>query len=558
MSKMLSIVIGFVQKFVSLHSPDDQESSLSNCRAPHGGIRSLPDELLEIIFDHTLALSTDRHLSLNRRIMQVCHQWRDLALHSPPLWSTLPDVSWDTFAVSGPSHTAMNTKRDAVLLYLERSRAHPITFTLHIDNWHPTTDTRVREESERLFEVLVSHSHRWANADLDVPFRLLRIHSDSIKGRLPQLKFLSLKVPWPFMARALFRGTSTDLIANGPAPVLYLFSVEVPLESNVPPFPLSTNNHNNDNVIYRINRNDDRRRIGAADGKERSPDASSSRPFEDLNIPIEGHPTTPYRRQDQRRDEKGRAAGEHRCHESDLVISKYHEPRQPRRLTSIAATLPRPQTVNSPPFSSTSLRIRRLLPNAVPPTIAHAQPRRSVPQIVPTRTHRELHLVGLCSHCTIPTATPIVTQPTHTFACPRCAATLPADPRAQIRLIAPPLRYRARYDMDGDEMGSGLDDYAVLGTDESTLHYPLAACPVAGQPSSSTPPTMESAQTPSKKNSPLSSQQLVGIVTLSTIPNTSNSRRRCKARGRRMLIAVDVEVKSRLAGVFAVVVAAAG
>ncbi|KAF5335201.1 hypothetical protein D9611_010934 [Ephemerocybe angulata] len=168
-------------------------SDLPPVMAPHGGISSLPDELLETIFDHTLALSADRHLSLNRCIMQVCHQWRDLALHFPPLWSTLPDVSWDTYAVSGPSHTAMNGKRDAVLLYLERSRAHPITFTLHIDNWHTTTDTLVREESERLFEVLVSHSHRWASADLDVPFRLLRIHSGSIKGRLPQLKFLSLK-----------------------------------------------------------------------------------------------------------------------------------------------------------------------------------------------------------------------------------------------------------------------------------------------------------------------------------------------------------------------------
>lgn len=163
-------------------------------------MRSLPDELLETIFDHTLALSTDRHLSLNQCIMQVCHQWRDLALHFPPLWSTLPDVSWDTPAASSPPpHTARlsgwrDRKRDAVLLYLERSRVHPITFILHIDVNHFNADPLVQEESERLFQVLVSHSHRWANVDLAIPFRLLRIHSDSFKGRLPQLKFLSLKV----------------------------------------------------------------------------------------------------------------------------------------------------------------------------------------------------------------------------------------------------------------------------------------------------------------------------------------------------------------------------
>ncbi|KAF6763468.1 hypothetical protein DFP72DRAFT_531653 [Ephemerocybe angulata] len=228
-SKMLPIAVGFVQKFVSLYrredalaqerkidsatsgqlnpsqhpqhgSPDHQESLLSShCRALHAGIRSLPDELLETIFDHTLALSTDRHLSLNQCIMQVCHQWRDLALHFPPLWSTLHDVLWDTPAMSSPPHTARlrrDRKKDTVtvLRYLERSRAHPITFTLHIDVNHPDADPLVHEESDRLFQVLVSHSHRWANADLDVPFRLLRIHSDSIKGRLPQLKFLSLKV----------------------------------------------------------------------------------------------------------------------------------------------------------------------------------------------------------------------------------------------------------------------------------------------------------------------------------------------------------------------------
>ncbi|KAF6760519.1 hypothetical protein DFP72DRAFT_74564 [Ephemerocybe angulata] len=101
---------------------------------------------------------------------------------------------------------------------------------------------------------------------------------------------------------------------------------------------------------------------------------------------------------------------------------------------------PRPQTVNSPPFSSTSLRIRRLLPNAVPPTIAHAQPRRSVPQIVPTRTHRELHLVGLCSHCTVPTATHCNSADTH-LRLSRCAATLPADPRQTRRVLPLPPRF---------------------------------------------------------------------------------------------------------------------
>ncbi|KAF6749642.1 hypothetical protein DFP72DRAFT_541035 [Ephemerocybe angulata] len=161
------------------------------------GVRNIPEEIMETIFDQALQVPgpNRRHIILNR-IMRVSQRWRAIALEFSPLWSKLPDVLWDRdspFTDGSVGIDRICEVKEAVILYLERSRNHPITFLLRIN--HGThEDTRVLEEAERLFETLILHVDRWATVDLSISFKLLRIHSRSIIGNLPQLHSLNLKV----------------------------------------------------------------------------------------------------------------------------------------------------------------------------------------------------------------------------------------------------------------------------------------------------------------------------------------------------------------------------
>ncbi|KAH9174520.1 hypothetical protein EDB89DRAFT_1806611, partial [Lactarius sanguifluus] len=151
-----------------------------NALAP---ISSLPTEVITTIFTYlhipvTLSASTlderiERSEHLARlRVAHVCHQWREIALNHPLLWS---HVDFTVFSSAGAAEILSRAKR--VPLYLEAR----IPFRL----WDNTRFSALQKE----LQDHVSHiSHLSISAQ---PFHLHRI----LKGLVlpaPTLKYLSL------------------------------------------------------------------------------------------------------------------------------------------------------------------------------------------------------------------------------------------------------------------------------------------------------------------------------------------------------------------------------
>ncbi|KAF5334691.1 hypothetical protein D9611_011949 [Ephemerocybe angulata] len=167
-------------------------------RALLHGFRNLPSEVVEVIFDDTLeiASSNKRHLQLST-LMRVCASWRLTALHSPRVWSTLPEFVWDQDSSYRFLRGGQESEREAFLwlkrtatLYLERSGVYPLTFTFHVFSG---IDDLLLPEFESLFMALVAHCRRWANVDLHIiPAMLTKV--SGIAGHLPLLRSLSLNM----------------------------------------------------------------------------------------------------------------------------------------------------------------------------------------------------------------------------------------------------------------------------------------------------------------------------------------------------------------------------
>ncbi|KAF5346803.1 hypothetical protein D9758_015741 [Tetrapyrgos nigripes] len=123
---------------------------LAGCRSLTAPIRSLPQDVIELIF---LFCCPEHLFDSSRRVWRlpgfvlssVCHHWRNAALASSRLWSRI------NICASIPDTCSF---RSSLELCLERSRAAPLYVQLELQSCEKTPN-------EAFISSIVQHSHRW-------------------------------------------------------------------------------------------------------------------------------------------------------------------------------------------------------------------------------------------------------------------------------------------------------------------------------------------------------------------------------------------------------------
>ncbi|KAF5318898.1 hypothetical protein D9758_018652 [Tetrapyrgos nigripes] len=153
----------------------------------------IPPEVLEQIFLHCRrgnSIVTDIN-DAPFNISQICHQWRDIVLQIPHLWSSFPFIFSTTS--SRPSLPVLET-----VLY--RSGSAPLSFSLAYRELGADNLSTLESDSRifQVFDALLHHISRWETVHLDLPHdTLFPSHFSDILDQtstLPMLKGLSVHV----------------------------------------------------------------------------------------------------------------------------------------------------------------------------------------------------------------------------------------------------------------------------------------------------------------------------------------------------------------------------
>ncbi|KAF7290323.1 hypothetical protein HMN09_01290300 [Mycena chlorophos] len=137
----------------------------------------VPPEILAEIFGHFNSDSFPRMDGPHSPILLglVCRYWRDVALSTPTLWSSL--------LISSPTST--RRLRELLLLWLERSTNAPLSFKFK-SKGKGSPDLV-------LLDTLLSHRCRWLHASITVPLHDFALISAGVSdSSLPLLKSLEM------------------------------------------------------------------------------------------------------------------------------------------------------------------------------------------------------------------------------------------------------------------------------------------------------------------------------------------------------------------------------
>lgn len=166
------------------------------------GVRDLPDEVLEFVFDCVLEATPNRHSAL-ASLLATSQRWKVVAQSYSRLWRKLPDIAAsEIFArslqLSDFSIKAVDTVQDAERLkfvvekYIHRSGTMPLTFKFKLLCEYPDDD--LGGHLSQTFVLLVQHCERWEDVSIVISNKVLRGLGASIAGRLPLLTTLALSL----------------------------------------------------------------------------------------------------------------------------------------------------------------------------------------------------------------------------------------------------------------------------------------------------------------------------------------------------------------------------
>ncbi|KAL1674119.1 hypothetical protein EV122DRAFT_221309 [Schizophyllum commune] len=102
-------------------------------------------------------------------LAEVCHVWRDLALHIPHLWSSIVVEVWEDFGEKPPLRPGLSK---AVATCLRRARTHPLHIRV-VDQtfvWRGLNQYFASDQGMRLWHQLCETTDRWETLELgDMP-----------------------------------------------------------------------------------------------------------------------------------------------------------------------------------------------------------------------------------------------------------------------------------------------------------------------------------------------------------------------------------------------------
>ncbi|KZP25040.1 hypothetical protein FIBSPDRAFT_929587 [Athelia psychrophila] len=143
-------------------------------------IRRVPREILSEIFLYFRPDEQTRDTPDLRRsiilISHVCQSWRNVALSTPQLWSTI-------IVNLGPRDA--QRKLDCAKAWIERSRQYPLSIS--ISCLMPNRSAKAWKE---LLDILIPHSHRWRSAKILTWTDYL----SGLNGHIPKLESLDIRI----------------------------------------------------------------------------------------------------------------------------------------------------------------------------------------------------------------------------------------------------------------------------------------------------------------------------------------------------------------------------
>ncbi|KAJ7585176.1 hypothetical protein C8J56DRAFT_829434 [Mycena floridula] len=151
-------------------------------------IRHIPIEILAHIFaffceENLLAMDSSRGDTISipgSVLVQVCSQWRQVALATGELWTTI--------RVDGQQLDDGDLESRAPILQfpLKRSNNYPLSLIINVGEY----TVRLYRPMSELVELLVKHSFRWRSVELHATSLRSTGCLSSIKGRVPLLEHI--------------------------------------------------------------------------------------------------------------------------------------------------------------------------------------------------------------------------------------------------------------------------------------------------------------------------------------------------------------------------------
>ena len=152
------------------------------------GVRSLPDELLQTVFEFVVFNEDGNHSSLSlRRLCSVSRRWRQAATRHCILWTKPAPIN-----LRSTRHYRIRKTANRLKLYLSRSGNLPISFKLWL--YHPVWET-TKEFIQEPVQLLMDQSHRWDVVELRTPLAFYE-HLSPIRGKIPKLRELEIDTDW--------------------------------------------------------------------------------------------------------------------------------------------------------------------------------------------------------------------------------------------------------------------------------------------------------------------------------------------------------------------------
>ncbi|KAJ4472829.1 hypothetical protein C8J55DRAFT_607537 [Lentinula edodes] len=155
-------------------------------------IRQIPSETLADIFVWCLPADRNAVRSLKEApllLTTICRNWRQVALDTPRLWTSL-----HIFLPPRMSDIAVSKRATGVKTWLQRSGSLPLSISFHVKPQFgapPTTTTTTMDFSDRLkllIRTLVPFGHRFGNLFLSLPSTELGAFNDLSMCQFPILQ----------------------------------------------------------------------------------------------------------------------------------------------------------------------------------------------------------------------------------------------------------------------------------------------------------------------------------------------------------------------------------
>ncbi|KAJ4472830.1 hypothetical protein C8J55DRAFT_141660 [Lentinula edodes] len=175
-----------------LRQKEKIKSYIEAHQALMSSIRQIPSETLADIFVWCLPADRNAVRSLKEApllLTTICRNWRQVALDTPRLWTSL-----HIFLPPHMSDIAVSKRAIGVKTWLQRSGSLPLSISFHVKPHFgapPTTTTTTMDFSDRLkllIRTLVPFGHRFGNLFLSLPSTELGAFNDLSMCQFPILQ----------------------------------------------------------------------------------------------------------------------------------------------------------------------------------------------------------------------------------------------------------------------------------------------------------------------------------------------------------------------------------